>query len=259
MKALLNTLMIVVLPATLMAQSPVAVGSLTLSASSTVATLDMGKLKGEPARLAWSPDGSQFYLQTIEGPFHQPKSVRHYLIDAKSGDTKDVQAEPAWFSAYWSVKSHKASPDVPASEIALTSENRREKTTSVPRGGDLARGGADTGESGSSAGDALAAAANSQTVIVHTMKLHGETIGEFINSVIVPGLTFGWAPKGSKAIAYSAQKSGKLVVMNTEGKKQELDDTKDTLLPMWSADATQLAWLQRDGRKKYELKVANLK
>jgi len=258
MKALLNSLMIVALPAILIAQSPLAVGAVTASAPSTVAKLDMNKLKGEPSRLAWSPDGSQFYLQTIEGPFHQPKSVRHYMIDAKTGEVNDAQAEPAWFSAYWAVKSHKASPDVPATEIALATENRREKTTSVPRGGDLARGGADTGETGSSAGEALAAAANAQTVTVHTMKLHGETIGEFVNSVIVPGLTFAWAPKGIRAIAYTAQKNGKIVLMNPEGKKQELDGTKDSLLPMWSADGSQLAWLQKDGKKKYELKVTSL-
>ena len=47
--------------------------------------------------------------------------------------------------------------------------------------------------------------------------------------------------------------------MDVTGKRQEIDDTKDALLPMWSKDATRLAWLEKDGKKKYELKVASLK
>ena len=57
---------------------------------------------------------------------------------------------------------------------------------------------------GTGAGEAISAAQNQTPVPVHTMRLAGETIGEFVNTVIVPGLTFGWGPKGSKVIAYSA-------------------------------------------------------
>ncbi len=90
------------------------------------------------------------------------------------------------------------------------------------------------------------------------MKLHGQTIGEFINSVIVPGMTFAWAPKGSQAIVYSDLKSGKLVLMDNTGKRQDLDGTKDAVFPMWSNDGARLAWLQRDGKKKFALKTARL-
>lgn len=258
MKALRTALMIVALPAIAGAQEPLPVGSLTLSTPATVAELDMGKLKGEPSRMAWSPDHSEIYLQLIEGPFHQPKAVRHYVIGVPDGKVKDVKGEPAWFSAYWSVKSHKSSPDAPTLDIALSSEQRLEKTTSTPMGGDLARGGVDTGTGGSAAGE-LAAATSSQKVTVHTMKLHGQAIGEFVNSVIVPGLTFAWAPKGSKAIAYAEPKGGKLVVMSTDGKRQEIGDTKDALLPMWSADAKKIAWLQKDGRRTYDLRIADIR
>jgi hypothetical protein len=258
MIALVNALLIVALPAVVIAQSPLPVGSVTVSSPATVVELDMNKLKGEPSRLAWSADGTEMYLQTIEGPFQAPKAVRHYVIAAGDGKLKDMKAEPEWFSTYWGLKSHKASPDAPGTEIALTSENRVEKTTSVPRGGDLARGGASTGE-GTSSGDAIAAANNSQSVTVHTMKLHGQTIGEFVNSVIVPGLTFAWAPKGSQAIAYIEPKGGKIVLMSPTGKRQPLDGTKDALLPMWSHDATQLAWLQKDGKKKFQLRVARVR
>lgn len=258
MKALLNALVIVGLPAAMMAQGPVDVGSAKLEAAATVATLDMGKLKGQPFRAGWSPDGKEFYLVTVEGPFHQPKAVHHYTVNAADGKVKDAPGEPAWFGAFFAVHANKTSPDAPALEIGVTSENRVEKTTSVPVGGDLARGGTG-GTEGSSSGDAIAAANNSQSVTVHTMKLHGQAIGEFVNSVIVPGMTFAWAPKGAQALVYSEVKSGKLVLMNNTGKKQELDGTKDALLPMWSADGTQLTWLQKDGKKKFALKTARLR
>lgn len=258
MKALLHALLVVALPTVAMAQSPLPVGSVSLSSPTVVAELDMDKMKGAPSRMAWSDDGSQIYVQTIEGPFNAPKSVRHYLVSVTDGKVKDLKGEPEWFAAYWQAKSLKVSPDSPAAEIALSSENRVEKTTSVPRGGDLARGGAG-GDTGTTSGEAIAAASNSQNVTVHTMKLHGQPIGEFVNSVIVPGLTYAWAPKGVNAIAYATPKGGKLVLMDVSGKKQEIDGTKDALLPMWSTDATRLAWLQKDGKKKYELKVAQVR
>lgn len=259
MKGLLTALVIAALPGAALAQSPLAVGALNTSNPETVATLDMDDLKGQPSRMAWSPDHKQIYVQTVEGPFHQPKAVRHYLVETSNGKVKDTKGEPEWFTGYWAVKSHKSSPDTPGFEIALSSENRVEKTTNVPRGGDLARGGADTGATGATAGEAIAAAATTQTVTVHTMKLKGQEIGEFVNSVIVPGLTFAWAPAGSKAIVFSQPKGGKLAILNPEGKRQDIEGTKDALLPMWSADAKKLAWLQKDGRNKFVLKVADVR
>ena len=235
MRALLNAVMMLVIPAAAVAQSPVSVGNAKLAAPATIAQLDMGKLKGEPSRVGWSPDGTQFYLQTVEGPFHQPKATHHYVIDATDGKVKDAEGEPAWFGAFWALKSNKTSPDTPSVEIGLKSDSRTEKTTSTPTGGDLARGGVG-GTDGTTSGEAITAANNSQTVQVHTMKLHGQTVGEFVNSVIVPGMTFAWAPKGSQAIVYSDVKNGKLVLMDTAGKRQDLDGTKDALFPMWSGD-----------------------
>jgi Tol biopolymer transport system component len=44
--------------------------------------------------------------------------------------------------------------------------------------------------------------------------------------------------------------------MDSKGKKQELTETKDAILPAWSPDGSRLAWLQKDGKKKYELRIA---
>ncbi|HVL68837.1 MAG TPA: hypothetical protein VM364_16365 [Vicinamibacterales bacterium] len=258
MRTLVRAVMVLATPALLAAQAPLEVGRLTFGPARQVAELDMGRLKGEPARLAWSPDGTQLYFQSVEGGYGTPKATHHYLIDVASGKRADLQVEPEWFSPYWTVKSHKNSPDVPGLVIDLSTEQRREQTTAVPRGGDLARGGTTT-ELGTSAEDATKAAYGSQMVTTHTMKLKGEPIGEFVNSVIVPGLTFAWGPKGTQVIAYSTVKGGRLQVMDAEGKKQEVPNTKDALLPAWSQDATKLAWLQKDGKRKLVLKIAEVR
>lgn len=235
---------------------PLPVGKIEFSNPRSVARLDMRSLRGEPARLAWSPDGARFYVQTIEGGFGRPDAkTHHYEFDAATGGKTDLPAEPEWVAAYWALKSHQAAPDVPGRAIALESAPKQVRTTAVPRGGDLARGGTVTGM-GSSAEDAAMAATNQQAIMIHTMKLGRETIGEF-ETVIVPGLTFGWAPAGAQAIAF-ANKDGKLFVMDAEGRKQEIRGTKDAVLPAWNADGSRLAWLQKDGRRAYQLRVVEV-
>ena len=251
--------LLVILPSVVATQTPLRVHNLQVSAPAKLATLDMGKLKGEPSRLAWSPEGSQLYVQTLEGTFGQPNpKLRHYVFAASDGAKKDVDAEPAWAAQYWTAKSGQTSPDDPRLKIELKTEKRQQRTTSVPMGGDLARGVPTTGDTGTSAGDAGAAAYGAQTVTAHVMQLKGTTIGEFINSVIVPGLTFGWGPKESKAVAFTAEKSGRVVVMDEEGGKREVAGSSDALLPAWSPDGTRLAWLQKDGRRTFVLQVANV-
>jgi hypothetical protein len=234
---------------------PLPVGKIEFSNPRSVARLDMGQLRGVPAKLVWAPDGSRFYVQTVEGGHGRPDAkVHHYLFDVETGEKQDLQAEPEWVAEHWTLKSHQAAPDVPGHQIALESAQQQVRTTSVPRGGDLARGGS-SGSSGTSADDAVMAANNQQGIMIHTMKLKGETIGEF-QTVIVPGLTFAWAPAGAQAIAF-ANKDGKLFVMDAGGRKQEVRGTKDAVLPAWNADASRLAWLQKDGRRHYQLRVSD--
>jgi hypothetical protein len=218
----------------------------------------MDKLKGQPSRLAWSEDGTQLYVQTMEGNFGQPgQKHRHYVFNVAEGSRKDAQVEPEWAAAYWTAKSGQASPDGPPLKIELKQETRTEQTVSTPMGGALARGGTG-GDTGTGAGEAMAAADNRQRVMVNAMVLRGTTVGEFVNSVIVPGLTFGWGPKGTKVIAYADPKNGRVVVLDEKGDKREVPGTKDAILPAWSEDAKQIAWLQKDGKKKYVLHVARV-
>ncbi|HUF23713.1 MAG TPA: hypothetical protein VMN81_06255 [Vicinamibacterales bacterium] len=246
-------------PAAAFAQAPVRAQALTIAEPATLATIDLNDVKGQPSRLAWSSDGSELYFQTIEGPFGKADSKpRHYVFTVATGARTSVDAEPEWAAQYWTAKSWKASPDPSAPlEIELKSDQRIERTTSVPRGGDMARGGTST-SMGTSSEDGMKAAYNAQTVFTNSMVLKGEVVGRFENSVIVPGLTFGWGPPGSRAIAFAAQKSGRIVVMDAEGGKREIAASKDALLPAWSPDGRKLAWLQKDGRRTLLLKVSGI-
>lgn len=255
----MNSIMRITLVASCLAVGLVSAQGVSISAPATVATLDMGRLKGEPSRLAWSPDGSDLYVQTREGAFGQANAkLHHYVFSAANGAKRDVDAEPGWASAYWTAKSAQASPDDPGLKIELKTEQRQQRTTSVPMGGDMARGGTAPGEAGTTSGDAMAAAYGTQRATVHMMQLKGATIGEFVNSVIVPGLTFGWAPKGTKAIAFTEPEDGRVVVMDAAGSKREIEASEDAILPAWSQDGAKIAWLQQDGRRKFVLRVAGV-
>lgn len=259
MKTLVLATLVLAIPSAVPAQQPaVRAEALQFSAPATIAELDMGKLKGEPRRLAWSPDGTQIYVQTAERPGQPNQKLHHYVFATAGGEKQDVKSEPEWAAAYWAEKSGQAAPGDARMKIELKTETRQQRTTSAPMGGDLARGGVTPGEMGTSAGDAGSAAYGSQAATVHSMILKGQTIGEFVNTVIVPGLTFGWGPKGSKAVAFSAVKSGRVVVMDQQGKTKELSASQETMLPAWSPDGSRLAWLQRDGRKKFILRTSDV-
>ncbi|HJZ76573.1 MAG TPA: hypothetical protein VKE51_32785, partial [Vicinamibacterales bacterium] len=94
-----------------------------------------------------------------------------------------------------------------------------------------------------------------QKVNVITLTLMGETVGYFEGMQFIPGYTFGWSPKDLASIAY-VNSSGRLAVMDKDGKRQLVDGTKNVLLPAWSVDGTKIVFLQKAAKNKYELCVA---
>ena len=251
-------------PAPLVAQEPSPAAqvwkadALAFSQPQDVATLEGAALTGQPSRMSWSPDGNLLYIQTLEGTFSRPDAkLRHFIVASTGGALREMPAEPEWAADYWIVKSDQSSPDDPSTRIELKSESRRERTTSTPGGGDLARGGTTT-YSSTGRNDAVDAAFNSQIAFMNTMHLHGRQIGAFDNTVIVPGLTFGWGPTGSRAIAYAEPRKGRITVMDAAGDRHEIAGTADALLPAWSNDGSRLAWIEKADRNKFVIRVARV-
>lgn len=251
---------------TLLASQTASVSSaeaLKIGAPVAVAELDMGKLKGEPFRLAWSPDAKELYLQTAElDGVGSVKKARHYVLAATAGAPKEVEEEPAWAAKYWAWKSWKAAPASPG--FAISVDERREiiKASQAPTGGTIAGMGGDasagaTVGGGGPAGGGTIVLPEGQNANVRTMRLKGEVIGEWINSVIVPGLTFGWSPGGLNLIAFSARNKD-VVVMDEQGRKQKIDTARITRLPAWSDDGKKLAFVEQKDRKKFVLNVVEI-
>jgi hypothetical protein len=244
-----------------LAQGQVPVASVKVTPSTTI-NLDLGKLNGKLLRqLAWSPDAAELYLMTYDA--NQDASIKkayHFVIPVATGVPKSVDKAPEWAEKYWTWKSGQTSPDDPSVKIDVATERKRVSAVSMPFGGDLARGGTEGGAAGSGGGlsteSAMAANNASQMSDVYSMKLKGQTVGEWVNHPIVPGQTFGWAPKGHGLIAYADQRSGKLVLMNLAGQRQAVDGTRDVLLPAWSDDGQRLAYVEGRGRNKFALVVA---
>ena len=236
---------------------------LKLSAPAAIVEFDARKLKGVLFRLAWSPDAQQIYLQTIERDRAGTiTTAHHYLMGLNGEAPKRVEQEPAWSAAYWEWKSTRAAPGLPAFKIDLEESQKRVKSTSTPMGGDLAKGGLEGSGAmapvgGGAAGEAMTAAMQSQIAHYYTLKLKGEVVGEFVNAVAIPGLTFGWGPAGTGLIAFS-NPDGRIVIMDDQGRRQEISSSKSTLLPAWTDDGKRLAYLQRTGKDKVVLEIVDV-
>ena len=228
-------------------QTAPSAASLTFSQPRLVTILD--KMKGEPVQLGWSADGTQMYVETGKrtriGTFEDRK---HYVVTVADGGVKSVDAAPQWATDYQTWKGHKSAPGMKTFAIDLTEEKRTQRAVSAPMGGALAKGG----ESGASTGNmdaAVDAALTSQMQHVITLRLKGETVGQYVDTQFLLGYTYGWAPQSfGTAIAY-ANDEGHLAVMDQHGVKKNVDATNHVMIPAWSDSGKQIAFIQKDGRK----------
>jgi WD40 repeat protein len=232
---------------------------ISLVSPQPIVEVDTGRLKGEVVRLAWSPDGSDLYLQTIErDKSGLVKSAKHYLISTAGKTIKGVDQEPAWAAKYWSWKSAQASPVAPAFRIDVRQREETIRATYTPTGGAMARGGTANPTDGTSFEEVANAANQTQKAVIFTLQVRDEKIGEWTNEAVIPGVNFGWAPAPLGLLAFAKREGGPLIVLDASGGRQELAGTKAAVLPAWSDDGKRIAWLERKDRKKYELMIAGI-
>ena len=101
------------------------------------------------------------------------------------------------------------------------------------------------------------AAQQLQKLRVVTLTLKGETVGEFVGVQFLPGYTFSWSPEAMAMMAY-ANPAGHLAVVDRQGQKQQIEATRNVILPAWSDEGSKIAFLQKAGKNKYDLFVVTV-
>jgi hypothetical protein len=214
--------------------------------------IDTGELKGRPARLAWSEDRSELYIQTVEGDTVDHLKWHHYLLQ-NGKPPKATSTEPKWVPPYWKWKSAKSffgdpfmTITVDVQQTVLDNLNGTGANKAVYLQPNVS-------------GEAMLLSKQSGgTKVTSRLMLKNKIIGQFVDELVVPGYTFSWSPEELRLIAYRSA-NGRLVIMNAEGETQDVTATSDVLLPAWSDDGQEIAYLERTGRKTFALMVVALK
>jgi hypothetical protein len=234
-------------------QAPLSPGVLDVtllrtSAPTLIADIDLGKLKGEPRQLAWSPDGEWLYLQTAEGKPPEEK-LRHYTVARAGGAVTTIDKAPDWAVRYWQVKQDRFAPGDLSLEIQV---DRRQETVKSGMGpaGALDRQSNPAGGGAPSGGDLAIGAHGDQEANVTALTLVGEPLLRWVNTPrAYPGTRFSWGAAGSRALVYAAD-DGRLCFFDAKKHRVFVDGPADVSLPAWSTDGARVAYLQKTGRKK---------
>lgn len=223
--------------------------TLQITPPAVVVDIDAGQVHGTPIELAWAPDSGSWYLETIEGT--GPTAKHHsFLIAVGDKAPRSVNAAPDWAATYWQFKSNRAAPAHPQTMIQVDStkqadaipvQSLSQKAAGASNGGVALQGQVDR------------AIDSANAAIVQRLTVDGTTISQLVDEPLIPGLTFGWAPEKYDAIAFRNEHHHGLSLYRLGGTPVEVNDTKEILLPAWSPDGTRVVFLERIGKKKYEM------
>jgi hypothetical protein len=199
-----------------------------------IADLDLGALKGELRRIAWSPDGASIYLQTGQG-----NDTHHYLI-AIDGDRKVVAqpAAPEWSAAYWDRKASVSAPGAYAHVTIEVVKDVQKRDSSYLGGAPNLSGSLDRDPT-----------PEYDDVIIY--RVYDENVGRWVKVPAVPGQTYGWGPDDGGQIAF-VDVRGQLIVRGPHA-RQAVPGATDATLPAWSPDGHKVAYARKTGRRKYQL------
>ena len=247
------TMLLVVVSQTPRSGGPIDVNSLSFGTPSVVASLDGRTLRGAIRQLAWSPGGTDLYVQASEGT-PGLETVRHYSVSLEARELTEIESQPEWALRFWEVKQDRAAPGLPDVLIEIAQKMETLKAGTGPSGVLDRTGDAATIASTGPNPENLAAGtfANQKARVVR-LSFRGQEIAVFVNEVKpVPGLRFSWGPDGSGALVFVGDK-GELVFLDQKKHKRRVPEVKDAFLPAWSLDGSRLAYVQKTGRDLYSL------
>lgn len=219
--------------------APFDVDGMVVAPPMSVATLSRKDLKGEPSRLAWSPDSAVLYIQSRDGVGAMAQS-RHYQRRLGYDELTPLDIEPDWADSYWHTKVSEAAPGLPFLKIDVAVD--RQRTRVAPLAGGFATAGSATGSD----------AAASYTITYVTLRYLGVNIGQWTSDEPKSGFTFGWGPAGSGSLAFVDQQ-GHLALLDKERRQKVITKSEHVLLPAWSPDGNYIAYFEKRGRSSYRL------
>lgn len=219
--------------------APFDMGTLVAAPPTSVVSVSRKELKGEPSRLAWSPDSSLLYVQSQDGVGARVQ-FKHFQVRLGDDRLIPLDVEPDWASEYWRNKITELAPGLRFLKIDVAVD--RQKTRIAPLAGGFTAAGSATGSE----------AASTLTVTYVTLHYLGVNIGQWTTDESKSGFTFGWGPAGSGSMAF-VDPQGRLALVDKERRQKVLTRTDHVMLPAWSPDGSYVAYFEKKGRSSYRL------